>query len=109
MLSYNHLFQLFQGAAELVGTGSGLVAAADSVEFADNIVNLLACYQATDTLQVAVASAKEEDLLDNVVVVGCHVDEHRAGTLCLILYMFHYSMFIHSFHSLFFDCKDTKK
>lgn len=103
------VLQLLQCAAELVGARGRLAAAADAVEFADDIVNLLADDEAANTLQVAVASAQEENLLDDVVVVRRRVNEHRAGALCLILYMFHDSMVSHSFHTSFFDCKDTKK
>ena len=35
---------------------------------------MLSAHQLADALQVAVASAKEEHLLDDVILVGCHVD-----------------------------------
>ena len=75
------LFQRFQCAAELVGAGGGLSSAADAVEFLDDVVDFLADDQAADTLEVSVASAYEEDLLDNALVIDRHIDELRAGTL----------------------------
>ena len=78
---------MLQGAAELVGAGGAFHATADTVEFFDDIVNVLAAHQLTDTLQVAVAATKEEYLLDDVVFVGSHVDHLRAGAVSLVLDM----------------------
>lgn len=75
--------------AELVGAGGGFVAAADAAQFGDYVVDFLACDEAADALQVAVAATEERDLLDDVVVVGRHVDEQRASALSRVLYMFH--------------------
>lgn len=83
------IFQLFQCVAELVGAGGGFVAAADAAQFGDYVVDSLACDEAADALQVAVAATEERDLLDDVVVVGRHVDEHRTGALGGVLYVFH--------------------
>ena len=68
-------FQLLQCPAELVGTRRALHAAADAVEATDDVVDLLAAHQLADALQVTVASAQEEYLLDDVVLVGCHVNQ----------------------------------
>ena len=38
-------------------------------------------YDGADPLPDSVASAHEEDLLDNTVVIDRHIDELRAGTL----------------------------
>ena len=77
-------FQLFQCAAELVGTGGGFTAAADAVEFWDDIVDFLADDQTANSLEISVASAHEEDLLDDAVVVDSYVDELRAGALSFV-------------------------
>ena len=74
-------FEGFQCAAELVGAGGGFASAADAVEFGDDVVDLLACDQAADALEVSVASAHEEDLLNNALVIDRHIDELRAGAL----------------------------
>lgn len=47
----------------------------------DDIIYFLAGDQTADALQVAVASAHKEDLLDNAVVIDRHIDELRAGAL----------------------------
>ena len=73
-LCQGSLLQLFEGAAQLVGAGGAFAAAADAVDAGDDIVDFLATDQLADALQVAVASAKEEDLLDDVVLVGRYVD-----------------------------------
>ena len=73
-LCQGSLLQLFEGAAQLVGAGGAFAAAADAVDAGDDIVDFLATNQLADALQVAVASAKEEDLLDDVVLVGRYVD-----------------------------------
>ena len=57
------------------------IAAADAVQFADDIVNLLTCHQTTDPLQVTVATAQKGDLLDDAVVIDRHIDELRASAL----------------------------
>ena len=75
--------------AELVRAGGGFVAAADALQFGDYIIDFLASDEAADALQVAVAATEERDLLDDIVVVGRHVDKQRAGTLCGVLDMLH--------------------
>lgn len=82
-------FQLFQCAAELVGAGGGLPSAADAVEFWDDVVDFLAGDQPTDALEVSVASAIKEDLLDDAVVIDGHIDELRTGALGFVEGVFH--------------------
>ena len=67
------LLQLFQSPAKLVRTRCALRATAYAVEATDDVVNLLAAHQLADALQVAVASAYEEYLLDDIVVVHRYV------------------------------------
>lgn len=74
---------------ELVGAGGGFVAAADAAEFGDYVIYLLAGDETADALQVAIAATEERDLLDDVVIVGRHVDEQGASALGGVLYMFH--------------------
>ena len=81
---YGHgglFFEGFQCAAELVGAGGGLASAADAVEFWDDVVDFLSDDQPADALEVSVASAIKEDLLDDAVVIDGHIDELRAGAL----------------------------
>ena len=93
---YGHgglFFEGFQCAAELVGAGGGFAAAADAVEFLDDVIDFLACDQPADALEVSVASAIKEDLLNDAVVIDGHVDELRAGALGFVEGVFH-SVFI---------------
>ena len=75
------LLQRFQCAAELVGAGGGLAAATYAIEFRDDVVDFLSSNQPADALEVPVASAIKEDLLDDAVVIDGHIDELRAGAL----------------------------
>ena len=87
VLFQRSIFQLLQGAAKLIRTTGTFRTTTDAVEFAYHIVDMLSSDQQTDTLQVAVATAKEENLLDDVMFIGCHVDHLRAGALSHVLYM----------------------
>ena len=81
---YGHgglFFEGFQCAAELVGAGGGLASAADAVEFLDDVVDFLSDDQPADALEVPVASAIKEDLLNDALVIDGHIDELRAGAL----------------------------
>jgi len=82
------LLQLLQCSAQLVGTGGALGTTADAVQAGDDIVYTLASHQLTDALQVAIASTQKEHLLDDIVLVGCYVNELRARSVRLVLYMF---------------------
>jgi hypothetical protein len=82
------VFEFLKGAAKLVRTGCILDTTADAVEFLDDIVDVLAANKLANTLQVTVASSQEENLLDDVVFVGSHINELRAGADRLILHMF---------------------
>ena len=82
------VFEFLKGAAKLVRTGSVLDATADAVEFLDDIVDVLAANKLADALQITVASTQKENLLDDVVFVGSHINELRARANRLILYMF---------------------
>ena len=84
-------FKGFQCPTELVGTGGELIAAADAVEFLDHVVNLLAGHQAADALEVAVAAAQKEYLLDDAVVINGHINQLRAGALGFVEGVFHIS------------------
>ena len=75
------IFEGFQCPTELVGARCRFIAAADAIQFANDIIDFLTCHQTTDPLQVAVATAKKGDLLDDAVVINRHVDELRAGAL----------------------------
>jgi hypothetical protein len=49
---------------------------------------MLASHQLADALQVAIAATQEEYLLDDIVLVCCDVNQLRARSVRLILYMF---------------------
>ena len=68
------LLQLFECPTELVRTGCALCAAADAVDFPHDIIDVLTANQLADALQVAVAAAEEEYLLNDVVLVGSDVN-----------------------------------
>lgn len=72
-LRFASLFELFQGAAKLVGAGGAFAAAVYAVEALYHVVYLLAGYEAAYSLQVAVAASQECYLLDDVVVIGHYV------------------------------------
>ena len=82
------VLEFLEGATELVGTRSALGTATDTIELVDYIVDALATNQLADTLQVAIASAKEKHLLDDIVLISGYVDQLRACALRLVLYMF---------------------
>ena len=88
-----HLFQLFECTAKLVWAGGLFEAAADAVEFPDDIINPLSSHKLTDSLKITITSALEIHILNDVVLVGCHLNHLRTGSLCLILYMFHICYF----------------
>lgn len=75
------IFEGFQCPTELVGAGGGFPSASDAVEFWDDVVDFLSNDQPADALEVPVASAHEEGLLDDAVVIDRHIDELRAGAL----------------------------
>ena len=77
----------------MVGTGGGFIAAADAVEFLDDIVDFLAGDQPADALEVAVAAAIEGDLLDDAVVIDGNVNKLRAGALGFVEGVFHVRSF----------------
>ena len=47
----------------------------------DDVVDFLAGDQPADALEISVASANEEDLLNDALVIDGHIDELRAGAL----------------------------
>ena len=79
---------MLQSSAELIGARRVLRTAADTIEAADDVVDMLATYQHTNALQVAVTPTQEKYLLNDVVLVGRHVYQLRTGAASLILYMF---------------------
>ena len=88
MLIQGCFLQLLQCPAKLVGTGGALHTAAYAVEAGNDVVDSLSAHQLADALQVAVTATEEEYLLDDIVLVGGHVDELRARPVGLILYVF---------------------
>ena len=54
----------------------------------NHVVNFLTSHQLADALQISITSSQEEHLLDDVVLIGCHVNQLRTRPVSLILYMF---------------------
>ena len=72
-----------QGLGQLVRAGGGLHAAADALHTGDHILDFLALYQRSDSLQVAVAAAQELYVMD-LSVLHIKIDELRTGPLGLV-------------------------
>ena len=65
------LFELLQGAAQLVRAGGAFSAAVYAVKAGYHIIYFLAGYKAAYALQVAVTAAQERYLLNDIVIT-CH-------------------------------------
>jgi hypothetical protein len=76
--------------AQLIRARSNFVTAAYSFEFVYHVVDFLTCHEAADALEVAVAASEEGHVLDDVVIIGSHVDKNRAGALGGVLEVFHF-------------------
>jgi hypothetical protein len=76
--------------AQLIGARGNLISAAYSFQFVDYVVDFLSLHQSADALEVSVATAEERHILDDVVIIGCHVDKNRAGALGGVLEVFHF-------------------
>ncbi len=63
----------------------------------NHVVNLLTSHQLADALQISITSPQEEHLLDDVVLIGCHVNQLRTSPMSLILYMFRFHTFLWCF------------
>jgi hypothetical protein len=82
----------------LVRATGTLHATTDAIKALDDIVDVLPTHQLADALKIAVAAAKEEYLLNDVVLVGSHVNELGARALRLILYMLcHYQYVLNDY------------
>jgi len=58
----------------LVGARGVLGTTADAVNLLHNIIDMLSSNQLADTLQVPITTSEEEYLLDDVVLIGSHID-----------------------------------
>ena len=74
---------LTDGSAELVGARGVFPAAADAFQAGQDILDFHALDKASDALQVAVAAAKEDDVVQ-AAVDDVEVDELAAGLFSLI-------------------------
>lgn len=93
------MFHFFQRPTELVGTGCRFIAAADAIQFANDIVNLLACHQTADALQITMATAIKKDLPNDAIVINGHINQLRAGTLGFVEEVGHREAIILQIHS----------
>ena len=75
---------MFQRTTELIGARGAAHTAMDAIELADDIVDVLTGHQLADALQVAITASYEEDLLDNVVLIGRHIYQLRTSALCFV-------------------------
>ena len=66
---------MFQRTTELIRARGAACTAMDAIELADDIVDVLTGDQLADALQVAIATTHKEHLLDDVVLVGCDVNQ----------------------------------
>ena len=73
-----YVLQFFQCPAQLVRARCSFHTATNSVQSGQHVIDVLPSYQLADTLQVAVTSSNKEHLLDNVVLISCHVNHLRA-------------------------------
>ena len=74
---------LADGAAQLVGTRGVFPAAADAFQAGQDFLDFHALDKASDALQVAVATAEEDDVVQTAVD-DVEVDELAAGLFSLI-------------------------
>ena len=81
---------MLQSTAELVGAGGAFGTTADAFYARNDIVDFLSLDESADSLQVAITAAYEEDLLYDIVLIGCDVDKLGAGTCGLILNVLHH-------------------
>ncbi len=93
------MFHFFQRPTELVGTRRRFIPATDSIKFVNHVVNLLACHQTADALQIPVASAIKKDLPDDAIVINGHINQLRAGTLGFVEEVGHREAIIIQIHS----------
>lgn len=68
------MLELLQCTAELVGTRCAFSATANAVKLANDIIDMLSAHQLAHTLEVAIATTQEKHLLDDVILVGRHVN-----------------------------------
>jgi len=61
--------------AQLIRARGNLIAASDAFQLVDNVVDFLSLHQSADALEVSVATAEERHILDDVVIIGSHVDK----------------------------------
>jgi len=73
-----------QSLRQLIGAGGNLRSAADAFHTGNDLVNVHAFHQRSDALQVAVAAAKELDVL-YFTVFNFKCNLTGAGSLCLIV------------------------
>lgn len=80
--------RLFQRACQLVGTRGGFCAASDAAQAFGHTMCVLAFDECADSLQVAVASARETDVVQAVVTVDVEFYQAAAGA-CRAVFEMH--------------------
>ena len=68
------ILSLLQSACQLVGARCVLVAATNALQTAYDLVAMHATHELANSLQVAMTSSKECDILDDIVVVEGDID-----------------------------------
>ena len=66
---------MLQRPTELVRTGGPLRSASDAIQSGDHVVDLLSPHKLADALQITITTTQEEYLLDDIVLIGCYIDQ----------------------------------
>ena len=81
--------------AELVGARGGPMVASDAFEAGDDIFYLHACHQPADALQIAIASAIKDHIVQSVVVRYVEFYSLTTCTACIVYIVFHIFMIVY--------------
>ena len=66
---------MFKRSTELIRAGSSFRSATDAVQTRNHIINLLSPHQLANALQITITPTQEEHLLDDVVLIGRHINQ----------------------------------
>ena len=83
------ILYVFQCLAQLVGAAGGATVAADMLQSADDLFDGHPFHQSADALQVAVAAAVEDHIVQRAVVAHVELNSLATCALCEILVVLH--------------------
>ena len=69
------ILQLLKRPAELVWTRGTLRPATDTIQAPYHVVDFLPSHQLGDALQITITSTQEEHLLDDIMLIGRHINK----------------------------------